>query len=132
MTPRRLLTAILLVVLALAGCGSTGKNAVPRATPEATMLQQVADECGSETDHIFAADKGHTLIIDREGEDDLGGATVGETVCVLFLLETPVAVTSRMDATRALDGRQEATWPGYAMSWTYHPSTGLDVIITTE
>jgi hypothetical protein len=34
-----------------------------------------------------------------------------------------------MEKTRALDGRQTASWSFIEASWTYHPDNGLDVII---
>ena len=32
-------------------------------------------------------------------------------------------------ATRALDGRQQASWDGFEASWTYHPDNGLTLIL---
>jgi hypothetical protein len=44
-------------------------------------------------------------------------------------LKVPQAVRSHMEQTRALDGRQTDTWPGFTASWTYHPEQGLDVVV---
>jgi hypothetical protein len=48
---------------------------------------------------------------------------------VLGKLHTPDSVTSRIEATRALDGRLTATWSGLSASWGYHPDLGLDIVI---
>jgi|1185.fasta_scaffold41226_2 hypothetical protein len=34
-----------------------------------------------------------------------------------------------MDKTRALDGMQTDSWPGYTARWTYQPDDALDIII---
>jgi hypothetical protein len=44
----------------------------------------------------------------------------------------PESVTAQMDGTRALDGRQPASWDGYTASWTFHPDSGFDLIITED
>jgi hypothetical protein len=37
-----------------------------------------------------------------------------------------------MMETRALDGRQEETWSGYAVSWSYHPDDGFNAIFEAK
>lgn len=49
--------------------------------------------------------------------------------CVLFELKIPDSVVSRIDSTRALDGRQDAKWENYSASWGYHPDSGLDIVV---
>jgi len=41
----------------------------------------------------------------------------------------PSFVSEAVWATRALDGRQEDSWPGYTAAWSYHPDSGLRMII---
>jgi hypothetical protein len=48
--------------------------------------------------------------------------------CVVAKADVPGAVLARMEGTRALDGRQEAEWDNYVISWTFHPDDGMDVI----
>lgn len=77
-------------------------------------------------------DDGKTLIIDSLGqeEDPLGlGAVVAD--CVYIDLETPKWVSESVGATRAMDGRQSAEWDNYKAQWSYHPDSGLSMIITT-
>lgn len=76
-------------------------------------------------------DGGNTLSIDTKGEDDESGADIAEVACVLLSLEVSDAVISRLDSTRALDGRQEGSWEGYSATWGYHPDSGLDLVIET-
>lgn len=35
-----------------------------------------------------------------------------------------------MSQTRALDGTQHGTWGNISASWTYHPDSGLDAVLT--
>lgn len=77
-------------------------------------------------------DNDQTLIVDMAGEEPgTGTATIEDVLCVLAELEAPQSVLAQMESTRALDGMQSATWPGYKTTWTYHPDDGLDLIITT-
>lgn len=92
-----------------------------------TRLRQAFGSC--ETGEM--ADHDHTLVIDTAGEDyDSGTDDIADVACVLAKLSTPTSVTAKMDATRALDGMQSARWGDFEASWTYHPSNGLDLVIT--
>lgn len=91
------------------------------------------DACGLEngpTSRI--GDNGATLDLDHQGEDDRRGIGLVALNCVLEELEVPDSVMSQMDRTRALDGRQTAEWDGIEASWSYHPDTGLDVLLTVK
>jgi hypothetical protein len=58
--------------------------------------------------------------------------TVQDFTCVRGVLGMPLSVTAHMDGTRALDGRQSDTWGDLSASWTYHPTQGLNIIITSR
>lgn len=101
--------------------------AIPLAERPTTPLRDAFDACGSGE----LADDDTTLLIDVGGEDyESGTDTYDGLVCVLSELDTPESVFARMEATRALDGVQTASWAGVSASWTYHPDNGLDLIIT--
>jgi hypothetical protein len=122
--------AVAAALAVLAACG-TGDVVL---VADQTELQAVEDECdGEEGDpgwaFVYTADDGRTLIVDMEGEEDLAGATIDQIACVLFELSIPTSITARMDSTRALDGVQTGTWDSYTVTWSYHPDTGLDLII---
>ena len=75
-------------------------------------------------------DGGRTLYLDMKGEElGSGRLTWDEVLCYLIALEAPDYVLRHMESTRALDGRQSATWGQFEASWTYHPDDGLDVLI---
>lgn len=77
---------------------------------------------------IDVGDGGRSVSMKSTGEES-PGADLGDIVCVLTELEIPDSVMSRLDSTRALDGRQEATWNEFSASWGYHPDSGIDIVI---
>ena len=101
----------------------------------------------SERRYASLGDAGRTLKLDGVGGSDItgydgvervgdadsppAGLTMEKLACVLNQLGTPDAVTAQMQATRALDGMQTATWEDVTARWTYHPDDGLDVILTS-
>lgn len=70
-------------------------------------------------------DGGQTLIL------TVGGQFMNTSTldCVLGRLGMPAAVEQHVLSTRALDGQQTDTWPGYSARWTYHPDDGLEMTI---
>lgn len=87
-------------------------------------------DCGLQyRKNAVIGDEGGSLDLDTRGEKDPTGLTVDELYCVLDQIETPDGVISHMKRTRALDGRQSAEWKGMEASWSYHPDTGLDVLL---
>jgi len=120
---------IFVLVFATAGSDKSGTAAPGQANlvNTTTALHDAYTNCTTGT----LADDDHTLMIDMAGEDyGSGDATVGEMQCVLGDLDAPQSVIAQMDATRALDGMQTATWGAFKASWTYHPDNGLDLILT--
>jgi hypothetical protein len=77
---------------------------------------------------ITVGDKGQSISMKSAGAKS-AGAKVTDLACVFTQLEAPDSMISRIDSTRALDGRQTATWKNYSASWGYHPDNGLDIVI---
>ena len=58
--------------------------------------------------------------------------TIAMVAVVLLWVFTQTSIGGQQAAsgsTRALDGRQSATWAQFEASWTYHPDDGLDVLV---
>lgn len=138
---RAAVTTLFIAVLAACGDSSEVTTAEPAAavTPATPPLQLVAEQC--ELPESASGDAGMTLILDGEGKDDrklIDGevTTVGEKLaiedigCTLGGIGTPDSIVAMMEGTRAMDGRQTQTADGYSYTWSYHPDTGLDIIIT--
>ena len=92
-------------------------------------MTDAAATCDVETNPwITVGDEGHSISMQSEGEE-AAGAAFEDLACMLLELDTPDSVISRIDSTRALDGRQTGTWDGFSASWGYHPDNGLDIVI---
>lgn len=135
--------APLMGVLLLAACGTTGPEVTPEpaaaVTPTVPPLQSVAETCDLPDSAI--GDEGGTLILDGAGKDDRklgdgGLVTVGDKLdvkeigCALAGTDVPDSVVAMIEGTRALDGRQTQETDEYSYTWSYHPDSGLDIVIT--
>lgn len=125
--------AVLAVLVAATGAAvylfaiRPGKLAVPGIAPAVPPLADASAKCG-EVGQLGDGDK--TLVLDMQGKKSGSGSMdIDEVKCVLAELKTPSYVLAQMDSTRALDGRETATWGAFEASWTYHPDDGLDVIV---
>lgn len=88
-------------------------------------------ECGLKSEsHADLSEDGRTLMLDHRGQDETRGLDLEALNCVLTELEVPANVQHEMEQTRALDGRQSTSWGGIDASWSYHPDSGLDVVLT--
>lgn len=139
--------ALPFMVVALAGCGgaSDASTPTPSATkssaPAETMIHQARHSCdldgGVFSPYATLGDADHTITMQGAPEDPewknirkVTGLPAGSITCVLKAVAVPDSVVSQMDATRALDGMQKASWNKFSATWTYHPDHGLKVILT--
>jgi hypothetical protein len=121
------IAAIIATVSLTATSTKSGDHPAGSLFAMTSPLSDAADSCAAGD----LADNDHTLVVDMEGEEPgTGTASIEDVLCVLGALETPQAIVAQMEATRALDGMQSATWSTYSAKWTYHPDNGLDLIIT--
>ena len=51
---------------------------------------------------------------------------------VIRLLDLPSSFVERVGATRAIDGMQSEEFDEVKISWTFHPSQGLEILFATE
>ncbi len=97
-----------------------------------TPITRALDEC-SLSRLVDPGDGGTSVLLDGEGEDvGSGTLTVTQIACVLNEVDIPDSVVYRIDDTRALDGRQNADWDGMTASWSYHPDSGLDLVLELD
>ena len=78
---------------------------------------------------LVVADKGTTLTLTTAGESGVSYTDIEDVACVLAKLEVPSYVVSHIDSTRALDGQQTDEWDGISARWTYHPESGLHLVL---
>lgn len=121
--------AVLTIALAAAVVWALTQDEVPLPGPleQKTQLRAAYETC-NRVGELSDADK--TMFLDGEGNDSGSGTLdTGQIVCILEALDTPTYVTTAMENTRALDGRQSEEWEGFETSWTFHPDEGLNVLI---
>ncbi|MEU2199538.1 hypothetical protein [Isoptericola sp. NPDC019482] len=117
------------VALALSLGEAEPAGDVADTEPGSAAFEAAYADCGP-SDGLELVDDGTTLALDAQGEEDFSGASYTTVDCVLGALEAPSRVTELMNSTRALDGRQTDSWDGVTATWSYHPDTGLDLLLT--
>lgn len=132
---------VLLAAIAATGIFMARQAAEEQAAQDAAAAQKAAQEavlsdavatCDLQSAvGVDIGDGGRTVSFDTRGNDDSSGASIEQVACVLFAVDTPDAVISRIDATRALDGTQTANWGSISASWGYHPDSGMTLVLTT-
>ena len=136
-------TASILLCVALSSCGGGGATSTPDEAPSdeptTTALEDASAVCADEevgnpldpdnskpaSTYITVEDEGQTLLV--QGGDQFSTPAVG--FCVLDALDAPASTTSKIEGTTAMMGRQTDEFDGYEITWSYHPDTGLDMII---
>lgn len=123
------ITVAVVAVVMILGIVAISRGGVPNTVTDndLTLIEDAA--AVGDSVYIEAADDGQTLIIDGRG-DVSSGASTEDIAVSLMLLGMPQSVVARMDNTRALDGTQSASWNGFTATWTYHPDSGLDIVVT--
>lgn len=119
------------IALPIAGPTSASPEPAGSPSPTAAPLADAYDLCNVADAGGEIADEQTTLILDAQGTDDATGVDYPTITCVLTQLGAPERVTQTMDSTRALDGRLSDSWDSFTAGWSYHPDTGLDLVIST-
>lgn len=88
---------------------------------EALTICDAVDASG-----ITLAEDGQSLNFNGKGDKDFFGGDFSDLSCIIEDLSAPSTVMDRMLRTTSLMGVQDAEWDGISISWTYHPSNGLD------
>jgi hypothetical protein len=114
------------IVFATGLLGGHNPLADAKSTP---ALVAARNSCDPGSLGTTVADGDKTLIVNGKGAKDATGVPVATEACLLRELGASSAVTAHMESTRALDGRQTDTWGDYKAAWTYHPDSGLDIVI---
>lgn len=127
-------TGVIGLVVGAGGMAAIGAGQAAAArTAQSAVLTDAVETCDLAGDPWFVvADEGSTLTFDNKGEDQLTGGALEDLVCVLDALEAPSSVLSHMGQTTSMDGRQEESWDGITVAWSYHPDRGMDGVVTVE
>ncbi|NQX36237.1 hypothetical protein [Herbiconiux sp. VKM Ac-2851] len=93
-------------------------------------LLLAVNSCGANRSYAVVGDEGQSLTIESRGQDDSAGVDIDQLFCIMDALDAPSAVTSHMEQTTSMDGRQTEEWDDYEISFSYHPDRGMDSVIT--
>ncbi|MFG3604343.1 hypothetical protein [Micromonospora chersina] len=129
-----LIAAGAVAALLLAGAGIyTALQGSPISSPLVEQKSPVAlakEKCGSSlADDAVLGDEGRTLTLHGTGKES-SGLSFSTLECYWSELKMPDSVRAEVLATRALDGRQSGDWDDIHASWSYHPDSGLQMVIT--
>ncbi|MEH0934255.1 hypothetical protein [Micromonospora psammae] len=112
-------------VLALTG----DKEPQAASAPTKTSFAIAKERCGSAaTIGAQLGDADKTLTLRGEGNES-GGLSYPTLECYWSALDMPDSVKAEVGATRALDGRQSGDWADIQASWSYHPDSGLQMVL---
>ena len=112
---------VISLAVSLTACGSD------QPKDNRPSFQKVIDSCNTVGK---VEDGGRTLLLEGQGTESVGGLTIEDFECVLDGLDAPQSVIAKIGQTRALDGRQSSEWDGFEASYTYHPDSGMSMVIT--
>jgi len=92
------------------------------------------DDSAKAEEFLTLEDEGESITIQNppQGGDLSAPGTLVAIQCVLEETGAPASVTSELEQTTALMGRQETDWDGLEMSWSYHPDDGVSAVLTTS
>ncbi|WP_437584269.1 hypothetical protein ACSAGD_03060 [Paramicrobacterium sp. CJ85] len=122
-----LAAGLLIGLVAVPAMSASIANVAEEAAPN--PFEVALDECGLQSSsHATIGDDGASLELQTMGEDATG-MSFDSFDCVVTELGISDAVMNRIENTRALDGRQEASWDDFTASWTYHPDNGLNMLV---
>jgi hypothetical protein len=94
-------------------------------------LESAKQACAPDSAYAVIGDGGDSLVLRSEGRR-ASGLSAAELRCFMAELEVTDAIMNELGTTRALDGRQGADWDGYHATWTYHPDSGLAMVVTVS
>lgn len=131
----------LVIGLLLGVIGTLSVNGIVQAASAASAaeaeankpkpLAEAVNKCNLSSQTISAklGDDGHTLSLDGKGKEDLNGLAWIDIECALEAVNVPDYVREQMGSTRALDGTQRESWGNFSAAWSYHPDSGMNVVL---
>lgn len=98
-----------------------------------TQIENAFEACSlREGLNVGLDEDGKGLFLDGKGEDDYSGVSISKQLCVLEKLEMPSTVRNKLENTNSLMGVRSADWDNITIEWSYHPDSGLNLIINEK
>lgn len=94
-------------------------------------IDQAVETCAIDSEGFTVMNDGSAISLNTKGKDytDTGTSNFLAYYCMLNELGVPETTQEKMDHTRAMDGAQSDTWDSLKASWSYHPDSGVNVVI---
>ncbi|MDH6464331.1 hypothetical protein M2302_004529 [Micromonospora sp. A200] len=122
--------AALLLVFVGVIAATRGDETQSGPTDTKTPFVAAKERCGSASaGGAELGDQGKTLTLHGAGKES-SGLSYSMLECYWSALDMSDAVKAEVGATRALDGRQTGDWGDIHASWSYHPDSGLQMVLT--
>lgn len=93
------------------------------------QFSDAANTCGFSSADYETIEEGESLELNHAAKPNGSGITSTEVFCFLKELDAPASLEAKINNTRALDGTQTETWEQMKATWTYHPDSGLNLIL---
>lgn len=128
-----IVSAILLIAAAVTTLLVMNSANERRAESEAleefrsSQLATEAGRCIIQDKHFDILDEGDAIRFERATK--YGGATGKDVFCFLKKIGAPETALVKIEQTRALDGTRTDSWDGFEATWTYHPDSGLSLLV---
>jgi len=124
---------LVLLIAGAVGESNRTNQAAEAEAARATILPAALAACGLRDDSdTEIGDGGYSLTVNNKGKDDVDGIDYTDLSCLIGALNAPTSVSSHMEQTTSMDGRQTESWDVYEASWSYHPDRGMDAVFTIE
>jgi len=124
---------VLLGFVGAAAVLAIGATVLVQVVP--TKLEGAYAQCAKASlafsNHSALDEDGKGWFLDGLG-DESSGLWASDLSCAITNVGVPESVISRKNSTTALKGKQEATYDGITVRWSYHPSNGLDLSFEIE
>ncbi|MBL6275271.1 hypothetical protein JMF97_03735 [Micromonospora fiedleri] len=104
-------------------------GSISGSSSESLPFAAAKKSCAPHSAFVVVGDEGRTLTVRGQGKED-AGLPIASIACLLTELGTPDSVVAEMDSTRALDGRRSGHWGDIRANWSYHPSSGMNLVFT--
>ena len=94
-------------------------------------IDQAVEACAIDSEGFTVMNDGSAISLNTKGKDytDTGTSNIFAYYCMLNEVGVPETTQEKMNRTRAMDGTQSDTWDALKASWSYHPDSGVNVVI---
>lgn len=137
--PKKRSKALVWVLIIAAFAGAIGFAVLGFSTAQSQKAQEEIDQfrkiqfetavkaCDLRADTYQVMDNGESIQFDAVSK--FYGASYDQAMCALKKIGAPESLSIKIAQTRALDGTMSSEWNEFEATWTYHPDSGLNLLV---